>query len=303
MKILITGGSGFIGKHVIRQIQADRHDILVMSLERDNNDTDSNKIQWLYGDLKKLQPLKTLIESFNAEVVIHLAWQGIPDYSEAISMTNLLNSIQLFDFILKETNCQKVMVSGSCFEYGGKRGICNESDPVTINSFFSWAKYSLYQYLLLKCRRRAVDLIWFRIFYVYGPCQRSGSLIPTLVQALRNEKQPDIRSPLNKNDFIYVEDVAKAFQLAAVTGLNTGIYNLGCGYSVSVYDACKIAENYILGSSRISNDIIHIGSKSESIDFWADMEKTTSALNWTPNITFEQGVAKYIESIKNEKRQ
>lgn len=297
MKIFITGATGFIGRHVMGQIQAAGHDILASTLEKDADEGNSKGIKWIYGNLRNLDHLKPAIKYFNPDIVIHLAWQGIPDYSEVISTINLNNSIQLLDFILEETNCQKIIVSGSCFEYGKKKGACKESDRVKINSFFSWAKYSLYQYLSLKCKRKSVDLVWFRIFYVYGPGQRGGSLIPTLVQALINGKTPDIRSPLNKNDFIYVEDVSRAFRLAADMKIKSGIYNLGYGTSNRVYDICKIAENRLISSIQISRDILRDSSKEQSVNFWANMNKTTSALNWAPKTTFEQGIANYIKLV------
>lgn len=298
MRILITGATGFLGKHVVDQVRAGGHNILAFSLEKDTNENNTKYIQWLYGDLGDVMSLKPAIRSFDPEVVIHLAWQGIPDYSEVVSRINLNNSIQLLDFVAEETNCKKIIVSGSCFEYGKNKGVCKESDPIQLKSFFSWAKYSLYQYLLLKCNQKEVELIWFRIFYVYGPGQRVGSLVPTLVRTLKDGKAPDIRSPLNKNDFVYVEDVAEAFRLAVDMKVGTGIYNLGYGISRSVYDVCKIVEKCLLKSSDISNYILKNGSKEKSLDFSSDMNKTIKGFDWRPRTTLEEGIAKYVESLK-----
>ena len=298
MRILITGATGFIGGHIVGQIHASGHDIQALSLEKDANESNTENIQWLYGDLGDVASLKPAIKNFDPEVVIHLAWQGIPDYSESISVINLNNSIQLFDFIAEETNCKKIIVAGSCFEYGNNKGVCKESDPIQIKSFFSWSKHSLYQYLLLKCNQKGVELIWFRIFYVYGPGQRVGTLIPAMVQALKGDKIPDIHFPLNKNDFVYVEDIAKAFQLAVDVKVDTGIYNLGCGISKSVYDICRIVEKHMLRSSDISDCILKNGSNENSLDFSADMDKITKDFDWRPQVTLEEGVAKQIESLK-----
>jgi len=298
MRVFITGATGFIGRHIVGQIRATGHDILEFTLEKDAIESNTKFIQWLYGDLGDIESLKPAIRSFNPEVVIHLAWQGIPDYSEVISRINLNNSIQLLDFIMEQTDCKKIIVSGSCFEYGKNKGVCKESDPVQLKSFFSWAKYSLYQYLLLKCNQKEVELIWFRIFYVYGPGQRDGSLVPTLIRALKDGKAPDIHSPLNKNDFVYVEDIARAFRLAVDMKVETGIYNLGYGISRSVYDACKIVEKCLLRSQEISNYILKNGSKEKNIDFSSDMNKTMKSFDWRPRTTLEEGIAKYIESLK-----
>lgn len=297
MRILITGATGFVGKHVLGQICAGGHDVMAFALEKETNENNAGHIRWLCGDMANLDLLKPQIKSFNPEVVIHLAWQGIPDYSETISRINLNNSIQLFDFIMEKTNCKKIIVSGSCLEYGKNKGVCRESDPVQPKSFFAWAKYSLYQYLLLKCNQKKADLIWFRIFYVYGPGQRAGSLIPMLVQQFKNGKTPDIRLPLNKNDFVYIEDVARAFQLAVEMKIETGLYNLGRGISRSVYDACRITERYLLKSHDISDYILKHSSKEQDLNFSADMHKTIKAFSWSPQFAFEKGIVKYIESL------
>lgn len=298
MRIFITGATGFVGSHVMDQILSRGHDILAFTLKKDANENWGGRIQWLYGDMEDLEELKPAIKTFDPQIVIHLAWQGIPDYSEIISRSNLNNSIQLFDYILEETGCKKVIVAGSCLEYGKDKGVCNESDSVEPKYFFAWAKCSLWQYLSLKCSQRNVALIWFRIFYVYGPRQRPKSLIPTIVESLKHGKVPNMRFPLNRNDFIYVEDVAKAFGLAAEKDIEAGIYNLGCGFSKSVYDVCKVVENYLLKCSVISDSILVDGPKEERLNFFSDMSKTNKFFGWHPQTPLEIGIAKYIESLK-----
>jgi len=298
MKIFITGALGFVGKSILNQIRTAGYNILASTLYNEKIESSYKNIQWIYGDISNLNPLKSTISSFNPDIVIHLAWSGIPDYSEVISIANLKSSIQLFEFILNETNCKKVIVSGSCFEYGKVNGACRESDPVKINSYIAWAKHALCQYLLLKCKQNSVDLIWFRIFYVYGAGQRSGSLIPTLIQTLKDGKAPNIRSPFNKNDFIYIEDVAKAFQLAVEIKVESGIYNLGSGYSTSVIDICKIVETLLTGNTVISNSLKKV-EKGEAIDFWADISKTYNTFKWKPCFSIEEGVTDIMKSGKS----
>lgn len=297
MRIFVTGATGFVGRVVVKYLCASGHAILASTLEKDANESGAEGVRWLYGGLEDICALKPVIKSFEPETVIHLAWQGIPDYSEVISRVNLNNSIQLLDFILEETNCRKIIVSGSCLEYGKDKGVCRETDAVEFKSFFAWAKYSLWRYLLLKCGRKGVSLVWFRIFYVYGPGQRAGSLIPILASALGEGKIPDIRYPLNKNDFIYIEDIAEAFRLAVEKDIATGAYNLGYGAARSVYEACRIVEKALRGSSEISNRILKEGRKEKRLDFSSSMVKTIKVFNWRPRITLEKGIAKYAESL------
>lgn len=295
MRVLITGATGFVGGHVVGQIRAGGHDILALTLKKDANESNPEHIQWLYGDLGDIMSLKPAIRSFNPEAVIHLAWQGIPDYSEAISIINLNNSIQLFDLIVEETNCKKIIAAGSCFEYGKNKGVCKESDPIQLKSFFSWAKHSLYQYLLLKCEQKGVDLIWFRIFYVYGPGQRKESLIPMLVRSFKEKIDPGIKNPFDANDFVYVGDVAEAFLQAVSKSLPSGIYNIGSGQSTRVIDICKIIEKKILSGTEITKRIRKNIKHEQKESFWADISKSQKLLDWKFKTTLEDGIAKYDE--------
>ena len=301
MRILITGAIGFVGRHVVKALQPHAHKLVLFdknidgALHLKNLDT-----VFLKGDLGNLDAAKTSIQKFNPEVCIHLAWEGIPDYSESISKSNLDNSINFLDFIAKETDCRKIIISGSCFEYGKTKGACKESDNVQTTSFFAWAKQSIYNYVSFLCEQSAIDLIWFRIFYVYGPGQRSGSLIPAIINKFNKAEYPDIMKPHNKNDFVYVGDVAKAFQIATINKIPSGIYNLGSGISTSVYEVCRTAERLITGQTFLSEQLKDTGGKQRVTDFWADTGKTKQTLDWTVSTPLEEEIKNHIHALTED---
>lgn len=300
MRILITGATGFIGRHVIDQLKSSRHNILASTLEKDKIENSPWDVSWLYGDLAELGSLKAPIISYNPDVVLHLAWMRIPNYSESISRINLTSSIELLDFLLNKTNCRKIIVSGSCWEYGKDKGVCKEDEPVIVNSYFTWAKHALNQYLLIKCAEKDVTLNWFRIFYLYGPGQREGSLIPTLIRSISQSIIPTINTPMNKNDFVFVGDVARALTRAVDLDVPSGIYNLGSGRSTSVYDICRIVERQQLGSATISQNVLYNGAETESVNFWADMSKTKEELNMLCDTLLRDGIKSHIHSMQSE---
>ena len=81
MNILLTGGSGFVGRYVYKSLLKDQHNLLAFSR--------INTSDFVLGELNSLDKIKKDIINFNPDVIIHLAWQGIPDYSEKISKLNL----------------------------------------------------------------------------------------------------------------------------------------------------------------------------------------------------------------------
>lgn len=296
MRIFITGASGFIGRNVVELLSSGSKKLLLLA--KDESDCSllaryQQKV--IIGDFKNIVNFKDDIKNFNPQVFLHLAWEGIPDFSFDMCKRNLDNSLTIVNFIINETDCQKIIISGSCLEYGKTNGVCKESDEVNINSFFSWAKYSLYCYLRFICKKLDKDLIWFRIFYAYGPGQKKESLIPSLVYSLKNRVKPNINNALNANDFIHVRDVAQAFLKAINKKTKSGVYNLGSGKSTKVIDICKIVEKIIWNTSRIS-DMINLNYNSkETLNFWADITKTQKTLSWKPSISIKNGIENYIK--------
>ncbi len=299
MNIFITGASGFIGYQVLKKLDEKGYNLLILQNERR---LDSDLIvnhRTILGNLNELVKIKSDIMSFAPDVCMHFAWEGIPDYSANISKKNLCNSTMLCDFLINETNCKKLIVSGSCFEYGKTYGACKEDEKMEAKSFFAWAKQSLYDYLNLLCKNKEVNLFWGRIFYVYGPRQRKVSLIPAIVDSFTRGQVPQINNPLNANDFVYVEDIAEAFCRALEADIPSGTYNLGSGVSTEVIRICRIIEKELFKSTCLSDEIFKKTSSNQEINFWADMRKTTDAISWQPSVALTSGIH---ECIQFEKR-
>ena len=248
MKVLLTGGSGFIGSHVLSNLVSSSHSVLNFPKNNKFKGKDLFQIDARLSDYKRFE---SDIINFDPDVLVHLAWGGIPDFSSKTSCENLFNSIDFIDFVINNTKCSKFIISGSCFEYGRKNGVCKESDRIETDSYFTWAKTSLYNYLKMRIDEKGRFLNWFRLFYVYGEGQRAESLIPTLVSSISQKKIPPLNFPLNRNDFIEVSDVANVLIQSIDLDLESGIYNLGSGKTVSVSEICYEVEKQILNDDYI----------------------------------------------------
>lgn len=288
LKILVTGSTGFIGSNLTQELNLLNHDTAYLSNSKLNDD-------FVYCDLSKPSLNKDYLIEFNPDVVIHLAWIGIPDYSQENSIKNLNFSIEFLNIIIENTNCSKIIVTGSCWEYGKQNGICSEDDSLIINSYFSWAKTSLYNYLFHKCSEAKISLIWFRLFYVYGPGQRSISLIQNLIESFKLKKTPNILYPNNRNDFVYVGDVVNVIIKSLKIDLPNGVYNIGSGDSSSVYDICLEVEHQLFNSNKISNIILENGDKSENVNFYANTIKTSKFLKLKCSTLLKKGIEHQIQ--------
>ena len=297
MRILVTGATGFIGLPLTRHLVEQGNEILALSrsplrLEK--------SINWLSADLSFPETYQDAIRSFKPAILIHLAWQDIPDFSFEKSENNLNQSLDFFSYIISLGCFQKIIVSGSCFEFNQLNGECSESDEGTPKDNFTWAKHSLRLWLEVECKKEDIKLGWMRIFYVYGPRQRSGSLIPSILNNLQDGKLPHIRTPKNFNDFVFVDDVIEAFSNAISMQYPSGIYNLGSGISTSILEVCRKAEMIVMGSDMLSQQLNEeTVDTSTNIDFWASCIRAEKYLNWQPIIGLEEGIIKTWQWQKN----
>ena len=298
MKILITGGTGFIGIPVMNTLIRNIDNVEILNLTRNTLDSNSKQVENYKCDLSSPKTYLSRVEDFEPEVVIHLAWEGIPDFSLEMCNKNMFSSISFIEIVTKLKSCKKIIVTGSCFEYNNKIGICNEDVITTPKDYFTFAKKTILTFLEFECNKKNIEYNWARLFYVYGPNQRSGSLIPTLIETLKSNKIPDLRTPKNANDFIHVDDVASGIFKMVSTKNKSGIYNLGSGLATSVTEVSKIVEMQFYGKTNLTEALIEKTINSEkSVDFYADSQKSFKNLNWIPKIVLSNG----IESIINKK--
>ena len=297
-RVLVTGASGFIGVPLLRLLVLKGNEVLALS-RKDRPSQISSSIKWLIADLTSPKSYKHTIEDFEPEVLIHLAWQEIPDYSLATSSKNLNMSLDLLAFIIGLHSCKKIVVSGSCWEYNITNGLCLETTIGFAKDHFTWAKHALFSWLNMMCKQKDIQISWMRIFYVYGPRQRAESLITNILTKLKNFQLPELHTPKNANDFVFIDDVVAAFSKLISTDNKSGVYNLGSGVSIPILEVCRLAEQIVLGSEELTQEMeAKFEDTTCDIDFWADCSKAKKHLGWQPKISIEKGINQTWEWLK-----
>lgn len=291
MRVLLTGGTGFIGKDLLKKLENKKYDILVCSRKLYRN---SLNIKFTKQDIGK--KLNHTIVNFKPEIVIHLAWQGIPDFSLENCVENMKKNIFFLNNICGLPNLKKIIVSGSCLEYGSHTGLCKESSTYKSDSFFSYSKNTIREFLQMICREKKIDYVWLRLFYVYGLNQRKKTIISTIIENLINKKNIKIKNPTAKNDYIYIDDVINAIIKSINVRKAKGIINIGSGKTISVYDLIRKLENFLSENNKFSRKVVRVKTKLASKK--SCNLKSKKLLNWLPKHNIDQGLEKILKLKK-----
>ena len=295
MKILITGLTGFIGKNFYKYSKF-KNDILAISRKgsvlKNFNSEDLNYIDCGLEDINKFT---TEIKRFNPDCVLNFAWGGIPDYSEDISNNNLNLTLDFFNFLEKNTNIKKFINTGTCAEYFNPTGKIDENYPVKPYDHFSSAKIKLSQELGIKCLKSKITYVNLRLFYVFGAYQRNESLIPYLINSYKKGTIPKLSKPFSRLDYVYVEDVIRVMDNCIKNDISSGAYNVGSGQSISNYEIQRFISNKF--NYDFDENTYH--EQESDINFFADITKLNSKLNWTPKFKVYEGIKKMFRDLNN----
>jgi nucleoside-diphosphate-sugar epimerase len=280
MKILITGATGFVGQHLVPQLLVCGHEIVAASRDVGKATAMSwiNDVAFIPYDIfnKEKDPVKVLGEGI--DMVIHLAWPGLPNYQDFFHFEHDLPASYCFIKKMIESGVNRVMVTGTCLEYGMQEGALSEGLPTMPSSPYSIAKDILRKFLqILKCQY-LFNLQWIRLFYMYGLGQNPKSLLAQLDTAIdNNDIVFNMSGGEQLRDYLHVEEVTRRIALLVDNPECTGIINCCSGKPISVR---RLVEQRI--AERGANISLNLGyypyPDHEPMSFWGNTEKLDSLM-------------------------
>ena len=275
MKVLITGGSGFIGYHLSNYLLKKKHKIL--SILRTNKKKIVNKnIKYLFCDIESIDKHISKVEIFKPEAIIHLAWDKIPDFTEKNSKKNYLNSCKLIDSVNKISSVKKIIISGSCLE----KKKTNKN-----NKYFVKYKTLLRKFAFRTIKEKRI--YWLRIYYIFGKGQRSKSLIPYVIENFKKKQKFKIKNIDAYNNYIFISDFNHAIRNLLSTKYKSQIFDLKGNFNIPNYNICKFIEYQFN-----KKNIIYSKKFKKNIK-----DKNNYKIpNWKPKVSIFSGIKKVINN-------
>lgn len=227
MRIAVTGSSGFIGRHVVRQLSA-RPGIEITAIARRPDAPICASVTPVAFDIGEADT-NVLDKIGRPDVLMHLAWGGLPNYRAAAHLESELPRQLGFLDACVNAGLRRLVVTGTCLEYGMREGCADESLLTAPATAYGQAKDLLRRHLDSRVAADGLQLAWARLFYLYGPGQASTSLYSQLRACVEAGAAEFPMSPGDQQrDFLPVDSAAAYLCALAFEAPNAGLVNV-CG--------------------------------------------------------------------------
>ena len=313
MKILVTGGAGFIGSCFIRHVLSKHDDYEVINLDKltyagniENLDDIKNDKRYTFikGDICDKEIVNEITK--NVDCVVNFAAESHVDRSiegpEVFIETNVKGTLNLLQFSLKN-KVQRYLQVSTDEVYGslGKEGYFYETTPLSPNSPYSASKAGADMLVRAYFETYKMPNLITRCSNNYGPYQYPEKLIPFFItKLLKGEKVPVYGDGLNVRDWLYVYDHCEAIDVVLNKGKEGEVYNIGGHNEKTNLEITKLILNAM-------------GKDESSIEYVKDRlghdrryaianDKIQKELGWEPSVKFEEGIKLTIDwYLKNQK--
>lgn len=286
MKYLITGGTGFLGEVLVKElVKNTRNELYVIS----RNPIDIPNINNINADLLRKEDIIGIFDKFQFDILVHLAWVKNPGVN-LNSEENLLwleRSKELIT-LFYEQGGKKLICAGSCFEYDFNYEICDEYEtPLMGDSLYSNSKITLMKFVDQYCKENDKSYIWTRLFNMYGPGEYKQRLVPSIIDSLKTNKVAVCNNSSTIKDYIYVEDAAKAID-NLLNKDAMGVFNICSGQGIVLKDFCEEIRMIINPNGQV-NYLQNSCQKQIG-------KNTRMQAYYKPTISIHEGLKKIIES-------
>jgi len=308
--ILVTGGAGFIGSHLIIKLLKEGNNIVCVDNMNEYYDPElkkarlnqfKDKIKFYQIDIADKDALEAIFKENKIDKLCHMAAQAGVRYSLenpfVYAETNFVGTLNLFE-LAKRNNVNHIVFASTSSIYGlNKEMPFTEDQRVdTPISIYSASKRGCELLAHVYHHLFGLDITCIRFFTVYGPFGRPDMALFKFTKNILEDKPIDVYNHGDmKRDFTYVDDIVDGFALALKKPLGFEIINLGRGNSVKLMDYISIIEKEVGKKAQINFMDMQPGDVKETS---ANISKAKKLLGFQPKVNIEEGVKRFVEWYK-----
>lgn len=289
-KILVTGGSGFIGSHLCRRLCKDGAEVHAIS--RTQHASDGNGLYWWQVDLAETEAIQKLVRTIKPDVIFHLASHvaGARELDLVIPTfrSNLMSTVNLLTAI-SEMGCRRIVLAGSLEEPELESAQAIPSSP------YAAAKWASSAYARMFHALYQLPVVILRVFMVYGPAQWDvRKLIPYVILSLLRGEAPKLTSGERQIDWVYVEDVIEGL-LAAARSPHVEGYTIEIGSGELVPIQTIVEHLVCLINPQIQPLFGTVPNRPLEQIRVANTENAAALMGWEPVTSLEDGLKRTVD--------
>ena len=314
MRLLVTGGAGFIGSHLCRRLLAEGHAVSVVDNESTGRPENvPTAARYLRGDITRLSEIEPAFAS-GLDAVCHIAGQVsiIRAFFDPTAdlRTNVEGTLNILQLCLKYRVPQLIYASSMTL-YGNCETVPTpESEPCLPDSYYGITKFAAERYVLATAQRPDLGFDFgatsLRMFSVYGPGQSFSNPYQGVLgifsgNLLRGEPITIFGDGEQTRDFVYVDDIVEGWIRTLATPASRGkIINLGSGRSRSINELAASVTAAFGGPASQPATVRAVGRPGEQRSVCADIGLAKALLGWEPMTPFEIGLAKTVQWAREQ---
>lgn len=304
-RVLVTGGGGFIGSHVVDSLLAKGdYDVRVLDNfatgRRSNLDHCLDRIEVVEGDIRDLETVETAVE--DVWCILHQA--ALPSVPRSVKAPNTTNDVNVGGTLTlltaaRKAGVRRVVMASSSSVYGNEGPLPRTEDqPTHPMSPYAVSKLASEQYCSIFARLYGMETLCFRYFNVFGPRQDETSQYAGVIarfarDALSGAPYTVFGDGQQARDFTYVANVAHANMLAVeAEQLNGEIVNIACGGRVTLLQLAEAID----GAVGRPNQVVHQPERAADVrESQASIEAARELLRYEPAVSFADGIALTVD--------
>jgi nucleoside-diphosphate-sugar epimerase len=307
-RILITGASGFLGRHCVPLLLDRGYEVHAVLHNRPSGSIEHKNLFYHQCDLLNGLEHQKLLSGIKPSHFLHLAWYAVPGkYWTSLENLNWVQASLGMTIEFIRHGGRRFVCAGSSAEYDWPEGYCSEKHtPLKPASLYGTCKNSLHDILSQLSKQEGLSYAWGRLFFVYGPHEYPERLVSSMILKLFKNQVAHCQNPDLIRDFLYIQDAADAF-VSLLDSHVTGPVNIASGAPVTIRElvtriADKMDKRHLL---RISEKIQQL---NEPISLTADVDRLCHEVSWTPKYDVDRALDENIawwqrhrEGVQNSK--
>jgi len=297
MKVFVTGGTGFIGSHLIRLLLADGHEVIALRREKSSlaRCVDfERRVVWVNQDASNWTQL---VITKTPAVVIHAAWAGVTAAERAdwrLQATNLALFADLLQ-VAGTLDLAQFIAFGSQAEYGFINGRVDENHPCRPDSAYGATKLAALALLEGFVRQKKTTYAWLRLFSIYGPGESESWFIPNLIRQMKSGQSPQLSGCEQRYDYLHVHNLAAALLAVLAHPEQSGVFNLSSNTSLPLKQVVELLKEFTGCPTELAFGALPY-RPGQSIHMEGDSTRFYQTFSFQPTITIMEGLRQLCEA-------